>query len=37
MARVIEEWKTLLEIMTMEHEEDTRRGLGPSGPMMKID
>jgi porphobilinogen deaminase len=37
MARVIEEWKTLLEIMTMEHEEDTRRGLSSSGAMMKID
>jgi len=37
MARVIEEWKTLLEIMTMEHEEDVRLGLSASGAMMKID
>ena len=37
MARVIEEWKTLLEVMTMEHEEDIRQGLSDSGAMMKID
>ena len=37
MARVIEEWKTLIEVMTMDHEEDTRHGLSASGPMMKID
>ncbi len=37
MARVIEEWKTLLEIMTMEHEADSRHGLAPSGAMMTID
>jgi len=37
MARVIEEWKTLLEIMTMEHKEDTRLGLSASGAMMKLN
>ena len=37
MARVVEEWKTLMEIMTMEHEADSRYSLSASGPMMEID
>ena len=37
MARVVEEWKTLLEIMTMKHEADSRHGLSASGSMMEID
>ena len=37
MARVVEEWKTLLEIMTMKHEADSRYGLSASGSMMEID